>query len=63
MDEGVAVPGFGEDAPRGAVDLLAGHAGSHRLERGLVGGQHRLIGADELGGRLADMAVRVTSEL
>ena len=31
-------PAWVRDAPRGAVDLLAGDAGPHRLERGLVSG-------------------------
>src|SRR5215217_3351317 len=31
MDEGVVVPSCGKDAPRGAINLLAGHAGTHGL--------------------------------
>src|SRR5215213_3250244 len=56
MDEGVAVPGCGKDAPRGAVDLLAGHAGSHCLERGLIRGEDRLVRTGELGRWLAHVS-------
>src|SRR5215212_4617838 len=49
MDEGVTVTGRGKDAPRGTIDLLAGHPGTHCLERGLVSGEDRLVGTGELG--------------
>src|SRR3954452_325913 len=55
MDEAVAVAGVGDHPARGAVDLLAGHAGAHRLVARLLRAPHHLEDLALLRGRLADV--------
>src|ERR1700742_5392523 len=55
VDEVLAVAGVGDDLAGRAVDLLAGHAGAHGLEAGLLGPADDLEDLALLGGGLADM--------
>src|SRR6185436_2689417 len=50
-----AVAGVGDHLARGAVDLLAGYAGPHGLEAGLLGAPDDLVHLALLVGRLADV--------
>src|SRR6185312_9256409 len=55
VDEPLAVPGAGDHAAGGAVDVLAGGAGADRVERGLLGEADDVVHLRLLLGWLADV--------
>src|SRR4051812_34887819 len=55
VDKGVAVSGIGDHLSCRAVDLLTGHSRSYGLERRLIGGENRFVGANEIRRGLADV--------
>ncbi len=54
VDEGLAVSRVGDDGSGGAVDVLAGRAGTNRVDSGLLGLADDLVNLADLVRRLAD---------